>query len=36
MCCKVVAFGLYSGPDAYLRNPWNVLDGVIVISGALE
>ena len=25
--------GFYSGPEAYLKNPWNCLDFVIVSSG---
>lgn len=31
MCVKLVAMGLISTPHAYLGDPWNVLDGTIVI-----
>lgn len=30
---KITAFGFLFHPGAYLRNPWNILDFVIVIIG---
>ena len=34
---KSVAFGFVTnGPQSYLRNSWNILDFVIVISGLLD
>ena len=35
MCAKLVAMGLISTPHAYLGDPWNVLDGTIVIMSLL-
>ena len=35
MCVKLVAMGLISTPHAYLGDPWNVLDGTIVIMSLL-
>eukprot|EP00808_Paulinella_micropora_P017824 g80867.t1 len=32
---KIVAFGLYGHPYAYLSSPWNVLDAVIVVFSIL-
>eukprot|EP01062_Namystynia_karyoxenos_P048095 TRINITY_DN3652_c0_g1_i1.p1 TRINITY_DN3652_c0_g1~~TRINITY_DN3652_c0_g1_i1.p1 ORF type:complete len:2249 (+),score=470.10 TRINITY_DN3652_c0_g1_i1:88-6834(+) len=33
MMIKVVALGLCAHPNSYLRNSWNFVDGVIVVSG---
>ena len=34
MCMKIVAYGIYfEDPDAYLRDPWNCMDGFIVVIG---
>ena len=33
---RVIAMGFWSGEEAYLKNPWNVLDFVIVVSSVLE
>jgi hypothetical protein len=33
---KLVGYGLICGPKTYLRDPWNVLDFVVVVSGLLE
>jgi hypothetical protein len=30
---KIIAYGFLFHPGAYLRNPWNILDFVIVIIG---
>ena len=35
MLCKLVALGLAFHPGAYLRSPWNWLDGVVVIFSVL-
>jgi len=35
MCIKLVAMGLISTPHAYLGDPWNVLDGTIVVMSLL-
>ena len=32
---RVWAFGVWRSPDAYLRNPWNILDVFVVIVGIL-
>ena len=29
---KILAFGFVSTPESYLRDPWNVLDGVLVVT----
>ncbi|EDO36844.1 predicted protein [Nematostella vectensis] len=31
MMVKVIALGLWIGPDAYLRSGWNVMDGFLVV-----
>ena len=31
MFVKIVALGLLFGEEAYLRNGWNILDGIVVI-----
>eukprot|EP00808_Paulinella_micropora_P016231 g27052.t1 len=36
MCMKIIAFGLYGTPTAYLTSAWNKLDCVIVISSILS
>eukprot|EP00808_Paulinella_micropora_P023985 g29760.t1 len=36
MCMKIIAFGLYGTPTAYLTSFWNKLDCVIVISSILS
>lgn len=36
MVLKVVAFGLYGSGDTYLHDPWNVMDGSIVILALLS
>ena len=35
MALKIVAFGLVAHENAYLRNPWNVLDACVVTSSIL-
>jgi hypothetical protein len=30
---KILAMGLIFHPNAYLRDPWNILDFIIVITG---
>eukprot|EP01060_Flectonema_neradi_P029554 TRINITY_DN4105_c1_g2_i1.p1 TRINITY_DN4105_c1_g2~~TRINITY_DN4105_c1_g2_i1.p1 ORF type:complete len:1864 (+),score=261.13 TRINITY_DN4105_c1_g2_i1:89-5680(+) len=34
MMIKIVGMGLYEKSFSYLRDPWNVLDGIIVVSAA--
>merc|ERR550514_30665 len=36
MVMKVVASGLLFGRKPYLRNPWNVLDGIIVVVSLID
>ncbi len=36
MCLKMCAYGVWRGPMAYLRDGWNVLDFVVVISGLIN
>jgi hypothetical protein len=31
MFCKIIATGFVFGPNAYLKNGWNVLDGIVVV-----
>ena len=31
MFAKIIAYGLYFGQDTYLKNGWNVLDGIVVL-----
>lgn len=33
---KIVAYGFAMHPTAYIRNPWNLLDFIIVIVGWVE
>ena len=33
MCTKIVAMGFVLHPDSYLRNPWNIMDFIVVVSG---
>jgi hypothetical protein len=33
MCTKIIAMGFVLHPDSYLRNPWNIMDFVVVVSG---
>lgn len=33
MCLKIVGLGFIIGQDTYLRDPWNILDFVIVVIG---
>ena len=33
---KIIAYGFYQHEDAYLRNPWNLLDFSIVMIGFLD
>ena len=33
MGLKILALGIYFSPNAYLRDYWNILDFVIIISG---
>ena len=35
MVSKILALGLVSGQDAYLRSGWNLLDGFIVVTANL-
>ena len=35
MCIKIVGMGFIFGKGAYLRDPWNILDFVIVMSAWL-
>lgn len=35
MICKILGYGFILGPDAYLKDSWNILDFVIVTSGYL-
>eukprot|EP01063_Lacrimia_lanifica_P034752 TRINITY_DN6504_c1_g1_i1.p1 TRINITY_DN6504_c1_g1~~TRINITY_DN6504_c1_g1_i1.p1 ORF type:complete len:2507 (+),score=883.60 TRINITY_DN6504_c1_g1_i1:217-7737(+) len=35
MAIKIAAMGLYSHPFSYLRDPWCVLDGIIVVIGVV-
>eukprot|EP00050_Salpingoeca_kvevrii_P014645 m.38383 g.38383 ORF g.38383 m.38383 type:complete len:1677 (-) comp5887_c0_seq1:4731-9761(-) len=36
MSMKIVSLGLVLHPGAYLRDPWNVLDGLVVTGGILN
>ena len=36
MGLKVIAMGLVWGRNSYLRDPWNVLDFIVVVTGWLE
>jgi hypothetical protein len=33
---KILAFGMWFAPDAYLKNPWNLLDGLTGLAMVLE
>ena len=35
MCMKIIGLGFIFGKGAYLRDPWNILDFVIVMSAWL-
>ena len=35
MGLKILSVGLYENSFSYMRDPWNVLDGIIVISAAI-
>ena len=35
MCTKIVAMGFVLHPDSYLRNAWNIMDFIVVVSGYL-
>ena len=35
MCTKIVAMGFVLHPDSYLRNAWNIMDFIVVVSGFL-
>ena len=32
-CVKVIAYGFIIEPNAYLRDAWNVLDFIVVVTG---
>lgn len=33
---KIIAYGFFLGPNSYLRNMWNIIDFLVVISSILE
>ena len=33
---KVIAFGLFSGEHAYVKNAWNKLDGFLVTVSGMQ
>ena len=33
MVTKIVAMGFVLHPDSYLRNAWNIMDFIVVVSG---
>ena len=33
MCLKIVALGFVLHPGSYLRNVWNIMDFVVVVTG---
>ena len=33
MVVKIVADGFILHKDSYLRNPWNIMDFIVVVSG---
>ena len=35
MLLKIISFGLIMHPKSYLRHPWNILDGIVVVSGII-
>ena len=35
MCTKIIAMGFVLHPDSYLRNAWNIMDFIVVVSGFL-
>lgn len=35
MCLKILSYGFFFNEGAYIRNPWNILDFVIVMSAYL-
>eukprot|EP00756_Hemistasia_phaeocysticola_P019747 Hpha_TRINITY_DN15680_c2_g2::TRINITY_DN15680_c2_g2_i1::g.99897::m.99897/K04842/SCN10A; voltage-gated sodium channel type X alpha len=36
MILKIIAYGVWTEKDAYLRNSWNVLDCIIVLAGIVQ
>jgi hypothetical protein len=36
MVIKIIAFGFIMGKESYLRNPWNVVDFIVVFSALLS
>jgi len=36
MIMKIIATGLVCGPDTYLHNGWNVMDGSLVITSIID
>jgi hypothetical protein len=35
MVLKILGLGFIMGKESYIKNPWNMLDFVIVISGLM-
>jgi hypothetical protein len=35
MCLKILGLGLFLNKGSYLRDAWNILDGVIVVTSLL-
>ena len=35
MCLKIVALGFVLHPKSYLRNIWNIMDFVVVVTGSV-
>jgi len=33
MCMKILADGFILHQGSYLRNPWNIMDFIVVVSG---
>ena len=36
MCTKIVAMGFILHENSYLRNMWNIMDFVVVVSGYVQ
>ena len=36
MCLKIVALGFVLHPKSYLRNIWNIMDFVVVVTGSVH
>ena len=36
MCTKIISMGLVLHPGAYIRDAWNCLDGLIVVTSVLS